>query len=443
MFYIITVFIAIGLYVWGYKVSALFILFFFLTSGFNLIPEEMLESIFFSKGMDYAILIIVGIVIIDSFCIKGYLNRDKLIWLILIFYAFLGICVIYNKYFIGTSLKEIIRTARYNLLWIAYLVFRHLSKEQLQRLMKFLFLVTVVCAALFILQIIFDQHILIEGQKFYYKLFGSRIPRFYNQPDMLPFFVFMAIYFNPFKGIPKIVTVIILVIALLGAFHRSILIAFIFAISIGYIIRLPRPKRIPVLISISIIGFIFVVFFGYKFANSRTIKDIAIVTSGNVAEFGDIETEIDIEELQKSTFTFRIAHLLERNRYVIDNKKAILFGAGLMTEDSKKTASMFDFKVGLSDEALGNAVQLDTGDISYSFLLMRYGYLGTFIVLSLYIFFMIYFYKNLKEPIAFFSFICLVYIMIISFFSSILTTPISFLLPLISYSILQKKSVNE
>ena len=401
-----------------------------------MIPEELLTNGFFSKGTDYAILIVVGMVIIDSIYIKNYLKPDKLIWLILIFYAFLGLCIIYNKFVIGTSWKEIIRTVRYNVLWIAYFVFRNLSKEQLLNLMKSLFLTTVVCATLYILQIFLNETILNEGMKIYANVFGMKIPRFYNQPDMLQIFTFMAIYFNPYKGITKITTTTILVIALLGAFHRSLFIAFILAISIGYIIRLPRARRIATLTSIAIIGFIFIVFWGYKFANSRTIKDIAIVTSGNVAEYGTLD--IDIEDLQKSTFTFRIAHFLERNQYLLDHPISMIFGAGLMTEDSNLTNLMFDFKIGLSETNLGKTMQLDTPDISYSILIMRYGYFGTVIVLSLYIFLMIYFYKNRNNPVGLFSFVYFTVVIVGTFFSNILTQPVSFLLPLITYNIIQK-----
>ena len=436
MIFILLVIFAVCLYIWDYKIPALLIFFFFMTSGFNLIPEDMMVNHFFSKGMDYAILIIAGIVIIDSLCIKNYLNPDKLLWMILIFYAFLTVCIIYNRFVLDISWKEIIRTTRYNVLWIAYLVFRNLPKERLLFLLKCLFLTTVGCAVLFLLQIVLNERILNEAMKVYVVLFGVKIPRFYNQPDMLQIFTFMAIYFNPYKGKIKIITTVILVIALLGAFHRSLLMAFILAVSMGYIIRLPFIKRVVSLTAVAIIGFGFIVFWGYKFANSRTIRDIAIVASGNVAAL-DIKN-IDIEELQKSTFTFRIAHLLERNQYLLDHPKARLLGAGLMTEDSRLTDLMFDFKVGLAEEILGRTVQLDTGDISYSVLIMRYGYLGTVIVLSLYIFLMVYFYKNRKDPVGLFSFVYLIVVMVGSFASSILIQPISFLCPLITYNVVQK-----
>ena len=438
MVFIILVIFAIGLYIRGYKVPALLIFFFFLTSGFNLVPEELIINRIVTKSSDYAILIIVGIIILDSLYVKNFLKPDKLLWLILIFCAFLGLCVIYNKFIIGTGWKEIIRTLRYNILWLAYLVFRNLTKDQLHYLMKCLFLTTVVCSALYLLQIVLDEHILNKTVRYESEIFGMTIPRFYNQPDMLQIFTFMAIYFNPYKGVLKMTTTVILVMALLGAFHRSLFISFVLAISIGYTIQLPRAKRVAVITSISIIAFVFVVFFGYKFANSRTVKDIALVASGNIAAIEDLDIDMSIEELQNSTFTFRISHLLERNQYLIDHPKAMFFGAGLMTEDSKLTNSMFNFKIGLIDEAKGRIYQLDTPDISYSVLLMRYGYVGTLLVLSLFIFLMSFFYKNHENPVGLFSFAYLIVIMAGSFFSHVLMLPVSFLLPLITYNIIQK-----
>jgi len=439
MVFIILVIIAIGLYVWDYKIPALFIFFFFITSGFNLIPEEILENKLFSKGMDYAILTIVGMVIIDSLCIKNYLKPDKLVWMILGFYLFLALCIIYNWFVIDVGLKEIFRTARYNVLWIAYFVFRNMPKEKLLYLFKCLFTTTVICASLYILQIIIDQHILNKTVKYYTLFLGEQIPRFYNQPDMLHIFTFMAIFFNPYKGLAKIITTILLIMALLGAFHRSLLFAFILAVSAGYVLRLPRVKRVTILTAISILSCIFVVFFGYKFVTSRTVKDIALVVSGNVAEL-DVE-EADIEELQKSTFTFRIAHFLERNQYLLDHPKAMLFGAGLMTEDSKLTDLTFDFSVGLIEETMERTAQLDTGDISYSILFLRYGYVGTVLVLSLYIFLMVYFYRNREDPVGFFSFLYFIVVMVVSFFSFLLILPVTFLLPLITYSIVKKNKL--
>jgi len=436
MIFITLVLFAVVLYIRGYKVPALFLFFFFLTSGFNLVPEKMTELAFFSKGMDYAIIMLFVVVVIDTLCIKGYLKPNPLIYLYLLFCAFLFVCILYSKFSIGVGWVEIIRTVRYNFLWIAYFVFRNLSKAQLERLLKYLFLVTVICSILYLLQIILDKTILNETVKSTAELFGMKLPRYYNQPDMLYFFSFMAIYYNPYKGIMKYVTTTILVVALLAAFHRSLISSFFVAVALGYILQLPRLQKIKVLSIASVFLVLFIVFAGYKFVHSRTFVDIQQVAAGNI-----MDVDIDVEDMQKSTFTFRMMHLIERNQYLLDNPKAMLFGAGLMTEDDKMTFDLFDFDIGLVEELSGEINQLDTGDISYSILLLRYGYLGTLLNLVLYGFLMVYFYRNRKYPFAFFSFIYFIVVFILSFFSNTLVVPATIVLPLITYNLVQKNKL--
>ncbi|GHT69709.1 hypothetical protein AGMMS50239_36930 [Bacteroidia bacterium] len=393
----------------------------------------MTQLAFFSKGMDYAIIMLFLIVVIDALCIKGYLKFDRLIYLYLLFCLFLVVCVFYSKFGIGVGWAEIIRTCRYHFLWVAYLVFRNLSKTQLESLLKYLFLITVICSVLYLFQIILETSILNETEKGTANLFGMKIPRYYNQPDMLHFFVFIAIYYNPFKGIVKYITTAILVIALLAAFHRSLAGSFFVAVVLGYILQLPRLQRVKVLLGVSVFLVFFIVFAGYKFVQSRTYIDVQRVASGNVAD-----AEIDLEDLYASTFTFRIIHLIERNQYLLDNPKAMLVGAGLMTEDSKMTFSMFDFDVGLVEELSGQTNQLDTGDISYSILLLRYGYLGTFLNLVLFIYLIVFFYKKRENKYGFLSFLYFILSIGISFFSANLVMPITFVLPLITYCIINK-----
>ena len=433
MIFILIVSFAIVLYIRDYKIPALFIFVFFLTSGFNLVPEKMTQLVFFSKGMDYAIIMLFVVVVIDTFCIKGYLKPNRLIYLYLLFCAFLVVCIFYSKFVIGVGWAEIVRTIRYNFLWVAYLIFRNMSKAQLESLLKYLFIVTVICSVLYLFQIILNQTILNKGEESTAEMFGMKIPRFYNQPDMLHFFVFMAIYFNPFKGIVKYVTAAILIIALLGAFHRSLIGSFFVVVAIGYMIRLPRLQRIKVLSIASAFFVLLIVFAGYQFIHSRTFVDVQRVASGNI-----MDVEIDIEDLQKSTFTFRILHLLERNQYLLDNPKAMFFGAGLMTEDDKMTFNLFSFDIGLLDELTGQTNQLDTGDISYSVLLLRYGYLGTLLNLALFIYLIVSFYKKRENKYAFFSFLYFLMSIGTSFFSANLVLPITFVLPLITYSIINK-----
>jgi len=425
--------IAIFLYIRSYKILALLLFFFFITSGFNLVPEGLTKFAFISKGSDYAFLILVGIITIDGIFNRGYFNRDNFTKYLILFASFLIICIFYNKFIVKLGWGDILRTCRYQFFWIAYFLFRHLSKETLETLLKCLFFISVFTAFLFLLQIVLNRNILIEVGTGYTRLFGIKITRFYNQPDMLFFFTFMALYHNPLKGIPKYLSMIILTAALLGAFHRSLIGCFLISVIIGYAVNLPRIKKIYFTVAASVILVFTVVFLGNRFVHSRTYLDMEAVVTGNISA-----EEFKMEDLGNATFTFRILHLLERNQYILEHPRAMIFGAGLIPEDSKLVEHMFDFKIGLVAEITGATAQLETGDISYSNLFLRLGYVGTFLYLLLIAYLMIFFYKKRDNRYGLFSFVYLILTFGDSFFSANLLYPYTFILPLISYQIIQK-----
>jgi hypothetical protein len=433
MVFIIIVLAAIILYIREYKTPALILLIFLLTSGFNLIHDEVFDTGFISKGSDYAFFILLGIVSVDILCIKKYLAPDAFRKYLLMFAVFVVVCVLYNRFVIHLGWTEIIRTTRYLFFWLTYFVFRNMERIQLERILKCLFFVAVFLSVLFLLQQVVRKNILVETTTVNMKLWGMDVIRFYNQPDMLHFFTFMALYLNPCKGITKRITTLLLVLALCGAFHRSLIGFFIIAIAIGYILRLSRVKRIKIMTVSSALLLLVIVFAGYKFARSTTYTDLRSVAGGDFANIN-----LDLSDMSGSTFTYRLAHLFERNQYLWEHPESMIFGAGLFTEDSKKIEKFFDFKIGLIEELTGNVIQTDTTDISYSFLLLSFGYVGTFLNLLLFVYLMIFFYKKRENKYGFFSFLYLILTFGVSFFSANLIHPIIFLLPLISYQIIQK-----
>jgi hypothetical protein len=430
--------IAVVLYVMEYKIPALLLFFFFLTFGFNLIPEELFNIGFISKGKDYALLILLGIIVIDFFCLKNYFKPDKFFKCLLPFGLFLIICILYSKFSLGLSWGEIIRTSRYQFFWAAYFVFRSLDKEQLKQLLNCLFYVTVFVSVIYLFQHVVGKNILTEHPVGVVSLWGIKIRRFYNQPEMLHFFALMAIFLNPLKGFPRYFAAAILILSVFIAFYRSLSGFFILSLLVAYLLSLSRVKRIKIITVAAFFLSFVILFAGYKFIHSRTYKDIQAVLSGN---FIEAET-IDIAKMSEgATFTFRIAHLIERNQHLREHPKAMVLGAGLYPEDSKKIDKVFDFRVGLIEELTGNTVQLETSDISYSVLFIRLGYLGTFLYLLLYIYMFVFFYKNRENKYALFSFLFLILTFGISFFSGNLLNPVNYVLLLISFNIVKKETL--
>jgi len=243
----------------------------------------------------------------------------------------------------------------------------------------------------------------------------------------------MAIFHNPHKGMWRIATTTILVMALLGAFHRSIQGLFILSLLVGFILKLPHIRKIQFLsvLSVALIGAVF--FAGIRFIDSRTFRDLQFIRGGLYTE---VEA-LDPDEYLKSTFTFRIAVLYERNQYLWDNPKKLLLGGGLMPEDSPKTDNL-NFKVGLLNDNESRITQVDCGDISYSSMLFRLGYLGTASYLLLLIYLSVYFYKKHNHKYGLVTFLFWIMTFGASFFSSNLLLPPTYLLPLITYFIIQK-----
>jgi hypothetical protein len=433
MIFILIALTAIILYIWEYKVAGLCLFFFFITSGFNLIPSELMGWAFISKSADYAFFILLGILTIDILFVRKYLKPDAFSKYLLLFFSFIVICLLYNKYSLQLSWSEIIRSCRYLFFWMAYFVFRNMEREQLEKLLKYLFLITVFLSVLYLLQLVVKENILNETVSVRITVFGINTIRFYNQPDMIQFFTLMGIYHNPYRGIRKFITSVLLIAALLGAFHRSLIGMFLVVIAIALLFRLPRLQRIKIAVAGSVLLLFALTFAGTKFAQSKTFIDLQSVASG---EFADVD--VDMEELSNSTFSFRLAHLVERNQYLLEHPKAMIFGAGLFPEDSKIIDKFFDFKIGLIAELTGNIIQLDTGDISYPILFLRYGYVGTFLNLLLFGYLAVFFYKKRENKYGLFSFLYLILAFGVSFFSANLTFPVTFLLPLISYHIIQK-----
>jgi len=427
--------ITIFLYIKEYKISTLIILFFFLTEGFNLVPPDYFETgMGFSKGRDFAFFILLGIVTVDGIFKRGYFKTDAFVRYIIVFYIFLVACILNSRYSVGLSWSEIIRTARYQFFWMFYFLFRSLDKETLKKVLDICFYVTIFLSVFYMLQLVVGEFILAGKVRSSVTVMGMTFQRYYNQPDFVYFMSFLAIYNNPIKGNFRHVGTVIVVAAALLAFHRSWIAIFVFAVLMGYVMNMDRVQKFKV-ITLSLCVLIPVLFFAAnRFMKSRTFFDINVVLSGNV-----MEADIDIEDLRKSTFTFRMMHVVERMMYLNENPRARFLGAALVPEDSKTIERLFDFKVGLIEELTGTTAQVNTSDISYSLLFLYYGYLGTAIYLSIFIYLLYYFYKHRHNKLAFVCFMYLILTIGVSFFSDILLRWPNNVLLILCYCLVRKQ----
>ncbi|MDL2257221.1 hypothetical protein LJC06_03340 [Bacteroidales bacterium OttesenSCG-928-I14] len=436
MIFIPLIFIAIYLYVRELKISSIVIILFFLTEGFNLIPPEIWETgLGFSKGKDFAFFTLLGIITIDALFQKNYFKTDTLGKYIYIFLAFIVVCILNSKYSIGLPWGEIIRTIRYQFFWMFYFVFMSMDKKELKLVLNCCFYVSIFTALLFILQLVIGDTILVGEGFSKTKIFDMEVKRFYNQPDMLHFFAFMSIYKNPIKNNFKYLAAAILISASFLAFHRSWNSFFIIAICLGYVIMQSKAQKVKIITVVTIIMLPILVFTASNFMKSRTFNDIKLVAQGDFL----LVEEFDMTSLEGSTFTFRMAHLFERVLYLNERSNTMLFGGGLVSEDSQNIDKLFDFKIGLIDGATGRTYQVDTSDITYSLLFLRFGYLGSLLYLLLFIYLSYYYYKHRNNRYGYISLLFLILMFGVSFFSDSLLRSSNIIPLLITYCIIKKE----
>ncbi|GHV20889.1 hypothetical protein FACS1894174_03510 [Bacteroidia bacterium] len=438
------IFIFLVLYAWylyvrGNKVYALVIFYFFASWGFQIVPEKAMALMSgFSKGQDYALVLIAGCVFFDFFFSKGrYFKRDTFSVYLSLFFVFLLACALYSRFTIGCSWFEILKTCRLYLLFIAYFVFRNMTREELDKLIKVVFYITLVISCLYLLQAILSTEILNSMGFSIISIGDWKIMRYYNQPLSVYFAVFMAIYNPPVKGLPRIFAIMVFTATILFGFSRSSIGFYFMALILGFVLRLPKVQQVKfTLISVAVLVPMIAII-GHNFVKSRTYQDVQAVIQGRFAD-----ANVDLYLMYNSTFAYRIGHLFERINYLEENPEMRFVGAGLIPEDSP-LAGRFNFILGLQNSGTGGAYQLETTDITYSVLLIRFGYLGSFLFMVMYFYMIYFFYKKRSNKYAFMSFILLFLSLGGSFFASNLIFPVYFLLPLMLMNIVNKELKSE
>lgn len=199
---------------------------------------------------------------------------------------------------------------------------------------------------------------------------------------------------------------------------------FIIILIFGFLLKLGMLKSLRnILISSGIVVSLFIV--GSIYVGNRTMSDIEKVSEG---EYADIE---GIELDEESTLLFRFAHFYERYMTTTETKIGSIFGLGFMAEGSKYTDNNFNFIIGLSDKTTDEIIQVDTSDIAWSLLILRYGILGTLMLLILYTYLIFFYGKRQDDPMALSIMLYLIFIIGLSITSDQLYYANYLILPLI------------
>lgn len=377
----------------GKKRLSLLAFFALLTNGFMLVPDIAYTVVANLKPSDYGILYIISVSLIaytkDKACYKDklYLPRYTLLLLAFLFISYMVSVFIYH-----IPAFESLKYVRKYLLLLAPMALALFSREEIEDTIKVLFKITVVQCVLYLLQPILDMQLLTgratEGKTSFLGIFS--ISRFYNTPVYLWFFLFYACYSKHVAEKNKILLVILMFLPVIVAMHRSHLIAYIMVFIISTVI-VHFKKALPFVVILTILMIPFSGMISDRIVRNESITDIKGAFEIDYEDFS-------VAQDGEATFTFRLMHFYERMDKALEKPVTAIFGLGYMAEGSPYSNANFDFFIGLEDDETGDIYQFDTGDIAWSEMIVRLGFLGIFMYMLYYMSLMRFFLKD-KESV--------------------------------------------
>ena len=405
MLFIPLLILAIILYVIGHRVSSVLIFFFFCLNGFQIVPyPDVLFNthLGISKPTDFAFLYVLFLCFYGLNRYRDFLPRNLLTRLIGYYTLLLLVLMGISLFYYHVPASEVVRTIRPYFLVYAYFPLRRLTYEQYNKVVYALWLITLVQSVLFVLQaatklpFLADQYGGGPGDFIFY--------RYYNYPKLL----YLAAYLSIFGGYPfhspllRKVGIALFSFVVYLTFSRAALAEYLFLIGVGWVMQLGgRYKRllivgIPVfLLLMSAMGVVML-----RMQGGRTATDIQRVMAGDFVEVAQSEATAEFSIDADATLIFRVAQAFERALDVSSTPVGILFGKGLSVEGSAYTNANFNYYIGLTNPETGGVYQLDTGDISWGLLFLRYGFGGTLLYLAGFFVLASYFLRTRKRVAA-------------------------------------------
>lgn len=297
------------------------------------------------------------------------INRVIKLFIVFIIFEFL-LTVISGADTVGYALRVI----RIPLMFLSYYIFSIIPLEIYRRFFKIMFIITIVQGVLFLLQFVGVN--LIAGRfdnESYAFVFALNIPTF------IYFYILYSFDVHYLKKYKYFLLVFFFIILLL-TFVRAIIISVLLCIFI-YIVMVRGLKRsIPIIVSMFVILPISINVMEKKSSVSgsslSTTEEIELLFSGvdNIRYMAN----------NAGSSVFRMAMLIERFDYLLENPEYLLFGVGAIHEDSPNCYNRFNFVLGTrnEDRYFGKCL-IESGDITWVPITLRYGLVGIAIHLAI------------------------------------------------------------
>lgn len=375
-----------GRYAWP-----LFILTFFASNAFILnIGEPVI------KYPDFGLLLLFGC------CVLGYL-RDSSFFIVrkyagakisLCFLVFFVYEFLYAYLFDIDTIGNILAVLRGYLYALSYFVFRKMPMSELQRSLNFIFKAVMFSCLVYVTQF-FTQ--LPLTTTFVSGVNSDEYRMQIAPPFMDVVFIMLLLFSKKNKWIWGCI-ILIFFVQLLSQ-NRTPLIAWFLEIGI-FVVVSKNTKHKFTIILVALLAFPFV----NSLLSSRSENEHSTSLSSTMLY---LKSKNYYGLARENTFMFRIALIAERADYLIENPSSFLQGIGAMHEDTAQKKFNFSVGTGGYDEVKHCDVvaQLDSIDVVWGPLLIRYGFMGVTLLLSIVIWMICVFYKKRSNPIMMLGFL--------------------------------------
>ena len=372
-----------GKYAWP-----LFILIFFASDAFIINLGEAPV-----KYKDYGILLLLGCCCIgflrnsSFFSIKG-LSGAKISALFLGFFVFEFLYAYLTNV---DTIGNILAVSRDYLYALTYFVFRKIPVEEFKKGIRLIFKGVILASILFVTQ--YFTHLELTNS------YVSDNYRMQSTPPFIALTLLTVLFYLRKMKVRWLVIILMFSIFMISQNRTPLLALFL---EIGLFVLLARKNRykLPIMIAAMV---------AFPFVNS-------LLASRSEQEGGTNNMEVpvftyisqgDYQGLStQSTFMFRIALIAERADYLLSNPEKMFFGVGPMHEDTAQ--KHFNFRIGTATVDGNNqyrTFQLDSIDTVWGPLLIRYGFVGLILHISIVVWMIFAFYKRRENPIMMLGFL--------------------------------------
>lgn len=349
--------------------------------GFNIWTDSVLGV----KSLDMA-LIYTCVISLHMYIHKTYKIPDvtfKKPYYCIIVFIILG-CFFSNFHY-NIPVHYVIQGARYFLLLLALPILSSIKQKDFDKIIKYLFYITVVTSIIYCIQIIIGRPILPYPYEPHFDK-GTGLIRLYNYPPLLVFF-FVYTFVRP-DWFGKHVNYLrfLFFATLICTQGRTAIFTGVFTILLAVMYSRKSSKLFKTVLILAIMILPFLDMLTDRLEGKDTGSDITAVLSGSAGDY---------QEGDGGTFTYRIAWVLERSIYL--SKRPLseqIFGMGMMTESYPKIHAMYNFSLGLIDKNTGYIVQSGTPDIAYGNLIFKLGFGGTIIYMIFIVSLIMFFYSH-------------------------------------------------